>query len=171
MVLPGYDVEVVWGGAMPFLDAVCVDEGGFLLVFLESFSKVPGGLPCVFLITYEFSTLVVIYSSTLLVHGFLVFGFTYYLLNSPIHFERSLDTIFAASLLDALPQCLCVRNNYVMFTVFFPVGFPPCDVAAGIAGAFFLVFLWVLHLPSCWKPFFPSYPVSPWDPYTGSALS
>ena len=36
----------------------------------------------------------------------------------------TLDTIFTASLLDALPQPLCVRNNYVAFTGFFLVWVP-----------------------------------------------
>ena len=51
-----------------------------------------------------------------------------------------LDVIFAASLLDALPQSLCVKNNYVTFLVFFLVGVPPCGVTTGLAGAFFWVF-------------------------------
>ena len=67
-------LKLSWG-AMPHLGDVHVDGWGFLQVLFESFSKDPGGLLYVFLITWEFPTLVVIYSSTLLVYGVLVFMF------------------------------------------------------------------------------------------------
>ena len=52
----------------------------------------------------------------------------------------SLDTILAASLLDALTQSLCVRNNYVTFTVFVLVGVSSHGVRTGVSGAFFWIF-------------------------------
>ena len=50
MVLSPYDFEVVWGGVMPYLSAMLMDGLGFLQVFIESFSKGPGGLPYVYII-------------------------------------------------------------------------------------------------------------------------
>ena len=116
---------------------ICMWMGEGSLRCSLNLSKGPGGFPYVFLITCKFPTLVVIYRSTLLVHGILVFGPNLYLFSGPVPLEKSLDTIFTASLLDTFPQSLCVRNNYVTFAVFFLV-VPLCGVTAGVAGSFWV---------------------------------
>ena len=42
MVLPPYDVEVIWCGIVSSLGAVCIDGRGFIQVFCVSFSQSPG---------------------------------------------------------------------------------------------------------------------------------
>ena len=72
-VLPYY-LEIVLGGRVAGTDAMMMYGGGFLQVLLESFSKGPGGLPYIFIITCKVPTLEVIDGPTFVGHGVLVLG-------------------------------------------------------------------------------------------------
>ena len=76
LVLPPYDVEIVWCGIVSSLKPVCMDGSGFLQVFPAYLPHGPGCFPYVFFITCNFPTLVTVDNITLLVLRVLVLGFT-----------------------------------------------------------------------------------------------
>ena len=57
MVLPPFDVEVIWFGIVTSLGAVHMDGTGFLQVLLVSFPQGPECFPYILFITCEFPTL------------------------------------------------------------------------------------------------------------------
>ena len=101
MVLPPYYLEVVLCGNVPGGVTVMVYRGRFLQVLLESFSKGPGSLSYILLITHKFSTLEPVDGPTFLLHWVLVLGRYQDILNGPVTSEVGLYAILTANLLYA----------------------------------------------------------------------
>ena len=87
-----------------------------------SFTKGPGGFPYVFFITGEVPTLIPIDGITLGDHGVFILGGDQEVLDGAATFEVSLDPIPTTDLFDAFTKTLCVRYDYVTFTLNFSGG-------------------------------------------------
>ena len=74
MPLPPYCLEVLLGGGMTYVTAMMIYGGRLLQVLFEFFTKGPGGLPYVFFIADEFTTLEPVYGPTFVDHGVFVLG-------------------------------------------------------------------------------------------------
>ena len=74
MPLPSYYLEVVLGGGMTCVAAIMMYMGRILQVLIESFSKAPGGLHYVFIITGKVTTLEPVYGPTFVGHGVFSLG-------------------------------------------------------------------------------------------------
>ena len=113
MVLPPYYLEVFLCGNVTSGATVMVYRGWFLQVLLESFSKGPGGLSYILLITSKFSTLEPVDGPIFLLHWFFVLGRHQNILNGPVASEVSLYAILTADLLYTLTKALGVRYDNV----------------------------------------------------------
>ena len=87
-----------------------------------SFTKSPGGLPYVFIITGKVPTLIPIDGITLRDHGVFVLGGDQEVLDDATTFEVSLDPIPATDLFDTFTKTLCVGYDYVTLTLNFSGG-------------------------------------------------
>ena len=72
MPLPPYYLKVILASRMECIVAMMMYRGGILQVLFEFFSKGPGGLPYVFIITGKVTTLELIYGPTFAEHGVFV---------------------------------------------------------------------------------------------------
>ena len=70
-------------------------------MFFETYSKGPGGLTFIFLITHNFPTLEPIDGLTFVFHGVLVLGGNQDVFDGTITLEVGLNAILAGDLLDA----------------------------------------------------------------------
>ena len=87
-----------------------------------SFTKGPGGLPYVFIITGEVPTLIPIDGIILGHHGVFVLWGDQEVLDGAATFEVNLDTIPTTDLFDTFTKTLCVGNDYVTLTLNFSGG-------------------------------------------------
>ena len=122
MVLPPYYLEVVLCGNVGGGVTVMVYKGRFLQMLLESFSKGPGGLSYIFIITCKFSTLQPVDGPTFLLHWVLFLGRHQNILNSPAASELDLYAITSADFLYAFTWALGVRYDNVTLGLGFSHG-------------------------------------------------
>ena len=122
MVLPPYYFEVIVVIGVVGLVVVMMNGWGILQVLFVSFTKGPGGFPCVFIITGEVPTLIPIDGFTLGDHGVFVLRGDQEVLDGAVTFEVSLDTIPTTDLFDAFTKTLCVRYDYVTLNLDFSGG-------------------------------------------------
>ena len=80
-----------------------------------SFTKGPGGFPCVLIITVSVSTLMPIDGITLVDHRVFVLGGDQEVLDGAAIFEVSLDAISTTDLFDAFTKTLCVGYDDVAY--------------------------------------------------------
>ena len=91
-------------------------------MFLVSFTKGPGDLPYVFIITCKVSTLIPIDGITLGDHRVFVLGGDQEVFDGAATFEVSLDTIPTTDLFDTFTKTLCVGYDYMTLTINFLSG-------------------------------------------------
>ena len=103
MVLSFYYLEVVLSSKVPVGVTVIMYRQGILQMILESFSKGPGGLSYIFLITHKLPTLGPVNNSTLLLHWVLVLRRHQGIFNSPVASEVGLYAILTVDFL-----CFCI---------------------------------------------------------------
>ena len=84
-----------------------------------SFTKGPGGFPCVLIITVSVSTLMPIDGITLVDHRVFVLGGDQEVLDGAAIFEVSLDAISTTDLFDAFTKTLCVGYDNVVLAFYF----------------------------------------------------
>ena len=120
--LPPYYFAVIVVNGVVDLVVVMMNGWGVLQVLFVSFTKGPGGFPYVFIIMGEVATLIPIDGITLEDHGVFVLRRDQEVLDGSATFEVSLDTIPTTDLFDAFTKTLCVRYDYVTFTLNFSGG-------------------------------------------------
>ena len=113
MPLPPYYLEVIMVSWVACLAAVLMNGRGGLQVFFVSFTKGPGGLPYVFIITTWVTILVPIYGTPLVDHRVFVLGRDHEVFDGTATFKVGLNAISTTDLFDAFTKTLCVGNDNV----------------------------------------------------------
>ena len=113
MPLPPYYLKVILTSRLACVIAMMMYKGGILQVLFASFSKDPGDISYVFIITGKVTTLEPINGPTFADHGVFVLGEDQQVLDIATTFEEGLYAIPPTDLCDAFTETLCIRYNYI----------------------------------------------------------